>query len=137
MKAYLQSLAGTESSFSSTTLLGIMDSFQATLWAHLASEPPKIASLGQYSTAENPIDIVAISLKSGKKMLSLDYALNCLPMFLLNMEVVEFEDGAWSVFPPVPALVLFVMTKVIPLWRRSWWRFAACDGDRRRKRLEV
>jgi hypothetical protein len=94
-------------------------------------------ALSRFSTPEKPIDILTIAETTGKKIVTLEYAFNSLPMFLLNMEVVEFEGGQWNVFPPVPGPVLFIMTKLIPLWRRSVWRFAACDGDRKRKRLEV
>ena len=136
-KAYLISLAGKESDFSASRLIEIMESFATPLYEHLAAEPEAIVALARFSTPEKPIDIEALALETGKKMVNLDFAINCLPMFMLNMEVEEFEGGMWSVFPPVSAPVLFVMTKVIPLWRRSQWRFAACDGNRRRKRLAV
>ena len=136
-KAYLLDLAGKESEFNANKLIDIMVSFSKPLYDHLAAEPDSIVALRRFSTPENPIDIVALAQETGKKVVTFDYAMNCLPMFMLNMEVEEFEDGMWRVFPPVAAPVLFIMTKVIPLWRRSQWRFAACDGERKRKRLAV
>ncbi|MCJ1475920.1 hypothetical protein MMC13_004584 [Lambiella insularis] len=136
-KAYLLTLTGKEADFSASKLIEIMESFAKPLYDHLAAEPDAIQALARFETPEKPIDIVAIALETGKKVVNLDYTLNCLPMFMLNMEVEEFEGGQWSVFPPVPAPVLFIMCKVVPLWRRSVWRFAACDGNRRRKRLAV
>ena len=114
-----------------------MESFSKPLYDHLAAEPDSIVALRRFSTPENPIDIVALALETGKKVVTFDYAINSLPMFMLNMEVVEFEGGTWKVFPPVASPVLFIMCKMIPLWKRSQWRFAACDGNRRRKRLAV
>ena len=136
-KSYLIGLSGKESKFSATQLIEIMESFSKPLYDHLAAEPGSIVALRRFASVEKPIDIVALSIETGKKVVTFDYAINCLPMFILNMEVEEFEDGIWRVFPPVNAPVLFMMSKVIPLWHRSWWRFAACDGNRRRKRLAI
>ena len=114
-----------------------MDSFARPLYDHLAAERDAIQALARFATPEKPIDIVAMALETGKKVATFDYSLNCLPMFMLNMEVEEFEGGQWSVFSLVAPPVFFIMRKVIPMWRRSLWRFAACDGNRKRKRFAV
>ena len=136
-KNYLLSLKGKQDTFSGTRLLEIMDSFSTPLYTHLTEELDAIVNLARYSTPEKPIDLVEIALRVGKQTVTLDFALNCMPCFMLNMETVEFEGGAWHGFPPVPAPVRFIIMKVIPLWRRSVWRFASCDSNRARKHLEV
>jgi hypothetical protein len=134
-KSYLVGLQGKEDQFSSTSLLEIMDSFSELLYTHLTEELDAIVNLSRFSTPEKPIDIVAIALKVGKQTVTLDFALNTLPCFMLNMETVEFEDGMWGGFPPINAPVRFILMRVLPLWHRSVWRFASCDGNRARKQL--
>jgi hypothetical protein len=134
-KSYLIGLQGKEDQFSSTSLLEIMDSFSELLYTHLTEELDAIVNLSRFSTPEKPLDILAIALKVGKQAVTLDFALNCLPCFMLNMETVEFEDGMWGGFPPINAPVRFILMRVLPLWHRSVWRFASCDGNRARKQL--
>jgi hypothetical protein len=134
-KSYLIGLQGKEDQFSSTSLLEIMDSFSELLYTHLTEELDAIVNLSRFSTPEKPIDIVAIALKVGKQTVTLDFALNTLPCFMLNMETVEFEDGMWGGFPPINAPVRFILMRVLPLWHRSVWRFASCGGNRARKQL--
>jgi hypothetical protein len=136
-KNYLVGLKGKEREFSSKQLIEIMDSFSQPLYAHLSEELDAIVNLSRFSTTENPIDIVAIALKVGKQAVTRDFALNCLPCFMLNMETVEFEDGMWHEFPPINAPVRFILMRVLPLWHRTVWRFASCGGDRARKQLAV
>jgi hypothetical protein len=105
-KTYLESLTLHEEDFSASELLKIMDSFSTALHAHLATEPDQIADLARFSTPEKPIDIEKIAAEIGKKQVTLDFALNVMPIFFLNMEFVEFEGGMWmGKFPPVPAPV--------------------------------
>lgn len=136
-KDYLVGLKGKQEQFSSTRLIEIMDSFSQPLYTHLAEELDAIVNLSRFSTPEKPIDIVAIALRVGKQTVTRDFALNCLPCFMLNMEAVEFEDGMWSGFPPINAPVRFVLMRVLPMWHRTVWRFASCGGNRARKQLAV
>lgn len=136
-KAYLVGLKGKEGEFSFARLIEIMDSFSQPLYTHLSEELDSIVNLSRFSTPDNPIDIVAIALKVGKQAVTRDFALNCLPCFILNMEAVEFEGGMWQEFPPVNAPVRFVLLRVLPLWRRAVWRFASCGENRARKQLAV
>lgn len=121
---------GTE--FDPIELLSIMDSFQEPLRSHLVAEPPAIVDLAKYSTPERPIDILAIAdsageetptlfvfpfdekgqfngfllFYAGKKQVRLGFMFNTLPVFFLNMETVEFENGMWhEVFPPFKGVV--------------------------------
>jgi hypothetical protein len=124
-------------SLDATKLLEIMDSFSTPMHAHLTSEPQSLLALSRFSTPEKPIDLAAIALAQGKKSVTFDFTLNVMPCFLLNMENVEFEEGRWQSFPPVPAPVKWIMVSVIPLPRRRWWRFTSCGTDGKRKRLAV
>jgi hypothetical protein len=113
-----------------------MDSFAASLYDHLISEPKTLVALSRFSTPEKPIDIVKIAREQGKKQVTLDFLLNVMPMFLLNMEDVEFENGMWRA-TPVGGLAKWVLKSLIPLWQHRQWKFASCGSDGRRKRLAV
>ena len=135
-ETYLLNITDYESGFQPTRLLEIMDSFSEPLYTHLASEPQSLLALSRFSTPEQPFDLVKMALEAGKKSVSMDFAFNTLPVFLLNMEHLEFEGGMWqNVFPPVPKPVKFLLMKLVPLWQRQRWRFASCDGNGKTKRL--
>lgn len=115
-----------------------MDSFSEPLYLHLKEEPQTIVDLSRFNTPETPIDILGIASASGKKQVSVSLLLNVLPVFFLNMETVEFENGMWhGVFPPVPSPVKWIMTKGFPMWQQRYWRFASCTADGAFKQLEV
>lgn len=127
-----------ECNFSGKQLLDIMDSFSKPLYSHLKSEIRSILDLARYSTPERLIDLVKMALEAGKKSVTTDFVLNTLPVFLLNMETIEFEEGMWhGVFPPISPPVKFILTKGIPLWQRRRWRFASCGAGGMRKRLAI
>ncbi|KAK3934389.1 hypothetical protein QBC46DRAFT_359059 [Diplogelasinospora grovesii] len=124
--------------FSGTELVAIMDSFKDPLYNHLKSEPAAIVGLAKFSTPENPIPILAIADAAGKKSLSVHFIFNILPVFLLNMDTADFEDGMWhDVFPPFKGAVKWIMTKGVPSWHSGRWRFTACGPDGKAKRLAV
>jgi hypothetical protein len=124
--------------FSGAELVAIMDSFKDPLYSHLKSEPSSIVGLSKYSTPENPIDVLAIADAAGKKQINVSFVFNTLPIFLLNMDTVDFEDGMWhDVFPPFKGVVKSIMTKGVPMWHSGRWRFASCSPDGKVKRLAV
>ena len=124
--------------FDGGEIVSILDSFKDAFYDHLKSEPPSIVALAEHSTTENPIPILQIADAAGKKQLSPGFIFNILPVFLLNMETVEFEDGMWhDVFPPFKGLVKSIMTQAVPMWRSGQWRFTACGADGRVKQLAV
>lgn len=134
-KNYLQE-KGTD--FSSKELVSIMDSFSEPLYTHLKEEPPTIANLSRFNTSETPIDILAIAAEAGKKQVNASFLFNILPVFFLNMESVNFENGLWhNVFPPVNKPVKWLMTKGAPMWQSRRWRFASCTPDGEFKQLAV
>lgn len=128
-KAYLTTCAAAPGSFSATNLLHLMDTFGPPLHQHLLHEPAKMASLAKY-----PIDIRALSEKTAKHSIDHTSTVNLLPMLLFNLDL-EFENGKWKDFPPVPAPMRWVMVNVIGWWRAGWWRFGSCGADGRRVRL--
>jgi hypothetical protein len=50
------------------------------------------------------------------------------PFFFRNLDV-EFEDGLWKEWPPVPRIVWWVMQWTVVSWNGGWWDFASCDGS--------
>ncbi|RWA06358.1 hypothetical protein EKO27_g8755 [Xylaria grammica] len=119
-------------------LLNIMDSFKEPLHNHLKAEPPAIAALAKFSTAEKPIDILGIAETAGRKQVNLSFMLNTLPVFFLNMETATFEDGMWhEVFPPFKGFPRAIMLRLIPMWQSRRWRFVSCARDGHVKPLAV
>ncbi|KAG4435897.1 hypothetical protein IFR05_008628 [Cadophora sp. M221] len=133
-KDYLTSLS-TPAEFNPTHILSIMSSFSQPLHSHLSSEPQVILALSRFASPERQFDLTAIEREQGKKAISLDFAFNVLPIFMNNMETVEFEGGMWRDHPDVPVLVRWVMKVVIPLWMWRMWRLIAYDAQGRRKRI--
>lgn len=127
-----------EPNFSAKELIGIMDSFKDALYTHLKEEPPTIVGLAKFNTAETPIDIIALASAAGKKQVTLSFLFNILPVFFLNMESVEYENGIWhDVFPPVTGVVKWLMLKAAPMWQSHRWWFSSCDSDGGFKQLAV
>ena len=137
-KKYLLRASQRDSEFSAQRLLQIMDSFSEPLLEHLKSEPQSLLALKRFSTPEKPIDLAAMALEVGKKSTTAGFVFNTLPIFLLNMETVKFENGIWhDVFPPFGGALKWVMTTGVPVFHRGWWRFASCGPDGKLKRLAV
>jgi hypothetical protein len=140
IRAYLNSLPS-PTSLSPTTLLSILDSFSSPLHSHLTSESLSLAALSRFAPAFEAANttLVEVSLTEGKKaMASLDFVLNVLPCFMLNMEFEEFEDGYWTgKWPDIKGLGRWAIFNVVPLWHSRRWRFTSCDAQGRRKRVAV
>jgi hypothetical protein len=132
---YLIGLSNPQADFNPPRLLEIMDSFSEPLYSHLKAEPQALLALSRFSSPERQFDLTKIALEAGKKSVTFEFALNVLPIFLLNHESVEFEGGMWQNHPAVPSFVRWVMKNVLPLWQRQWWRFMSCTSDGRRKHM--
>jgi len=115
LKDYLTSIKNPSSDFTPKRLLEIMDSFSQPLYTHLASEPQAILALSSFESPERQFDLVKIEQEEGKKAITLDFAFNVLPIFMNNMESVEFEGGMWQNHPNVPAPVRWIMKNLIPM----------------------
>lgn len=134
-KDYLVDLKMREAHFDPKRLLEIMDSFSEPLYSHLKAEPQALLALSRFSSPERQFNLEQIARVTGKKSVTLDFALNVMPIFLQNMESVEYEGGTWKEFPNVPGPVRWIMNNVLPLWQRKWWRFMSCNSDGSRKHL--
>ncbi len=131
-KSYLTNITSPDTDFKPTRLLEIMDSFSTPLHAHLVSEPQHILALARFG---KDINLVKIEQDLGKKNMTLDFVLNVLPVFLNNMEGVEFEREMWRNHPKMPGVVRWLLKRVVPMWNARWWRFVSCDGEGKRRRL--
>jgi len=140
LRSYLRSLSS-PAALVPSKLLSILDSFSAPLHSHLASEPQTLAGLSRFAPAFEAANttLVEVSLAEGKKaMASLDFVLNVLPCFMLNMEFEEFEDGYWTgKWPDIKGAGRWALFNVVPMWQSKRWRFASCNAKGRRKRLAV
>lgn len=115
-----------------------MDSFAKPFYAHLEQESKALAELRRFSSPEKPLDLVKMAQSAGKKSLTPNFLFNVLPVFLLNMETIEFEDGRWhGVFPPSPFAANYVLKVLVPMWQSKRWRFVSCLPDGRIKQLAV
>ncbi|KZV91399.1 hypothetical protein EXIGLDRAFT_769937 [Exidia glandulosa HHB12029] len=126
----LNSLAA-PSTFDSTELLGIIDSFAPALTAHLHDEIPTLIEMGRRFPS---VDATKIDEEHAQKMLATVNKLIFVPLFLSNHDN-EFEGGKWKgVFPPTPRIVT-VLTKWALYWPyRGAWRFSACTFDQELKK---
>lgn len=122
LKDYLTSLA-TPSNFKPTHLLSILDSFSQPLHAHLASEPQAFLALSRFVSPEKQFDLVKIEQEEGKKAVSLDFAINVLPIFMNNMETEEFEGGMWKGHPKIPGAVKWILKVLIPMCKFRLFSF--------------
>jgi len=92
-KDYFATLKYPQTHFEPMKLLEIMDTFSEPLYTHLTAEPQALLALSRFASPERQFDLVKIEREQGKKAVNLNFALNVLPIFLNNMESVEFEGG--------------------------------------------
>jgi hypothetical protein len=138
MESFKDYLLKEGTNFQGNELVAILDSFKGPFYSHLKSEPRAILELAKYDTPETPIDIIAIAQAAGKKTMKLPFIFNVLPVFLLNMDTVDFEDGMWhEAFPPIKGVVKWIMTTGIPMRHSGRWRFVSCSPEGKAKQLAV
>lgn len=124
LKDYIDACLASPTSFSGTQLVDILDSFGEVLATHLAHEPPKLASLGQY----RDFDPRPLSEETAKHSMGSMHVTNVLPLLWFNLDK-EFEGGQWASFPAMPGPMKWVMINVLGSWQRSWWRFGSSGAD--------
>ncbi|KAL2073539.1 hypothetical protein VTL71DRAFT_10865 [Oculimacula yallundae] len=135
---YLTNLP-TPSDFSGPRLLEIMASFQDPFEAHMRSEVTTIADLATHVKApevgsQKEKDTQAdFDKREGAKIQEAGMT-DVLPFFLFNFDC-EYEDGLWKDWPPIPGLVRWMLINVAKFLHPRWWKFASCDGARKRKEL--
>jgi hypothetical protein len=57
-----------------------------------------------------------------------------LPFFFLNLDITH-EDSLYKDWPPLPGPARWVITHVMAIPHRGYWKFASCDGYGRPKPL--
>ena len=135
---YLTSLRS-PSDFSGTKLLEIMATFQNPFEQHMRSEVATIATLRSHARApeegsQKEKDLQADFDAREGKMLVLSGMTDVLPFFLLNFDS-DYEEGLWKDWPPIPGPVRWGFMSVARLLHPGWWKFASCDGARKRREL--
>ncbi|CAN8103979.1 unnamed protein product [Discula destructiva] len=122
-KDYIDACLADPSQYAGHELVKIMDTFGEVLAVHLASEPPKIATLSQYD-----FDLKPISDQTASHSLKFMHLTDVLPVLWFNRDV-EFEGGRWTNFPNMPSPVKWVLINAAGSWQKRWWRFASSGAD--------
>lgn len=122
-KDYVDTCLSDRSQYTGAELTKIMDSFGEVLTIHLAHEPPKLASLGQYD-----FDIKALAEKTASHSMKFMHITDVLPVLWFNLDK-DFEGGRWRDFPDMPGLVKWTMIHIAGSWQKRWWRFASSGAD--------
>lgn len=129
---YLTSLAA-PSDFSSTTLLSIMKEFEEPFDTHFHSEISVIAGL---SAAGDFPQAGPVFKAWGKNSVSSAGYTDVVPFLFLNFDRT-YEDGMWKDWPPMPAVIRYMLVRVGGWWHQGWWRFASCDVNGMPKELHA
>ncbi|KAH8820711.1 hypothetical protein F5884DRAFT_58620 [Xylogone sp. PMI_703] len=133
-KSYLQSVTNNPQDFSGSHLNSLIDAFAPALMAHLTDEISSLLSLSRFGLERLPLASIwkPIAKRSGDGLSKT----GALMFFFLNIDV-EYEDGMWSNWPPIPRPVRAIMVRALGLQNKSWWRFASCRYDGKMKKLHV
>ncbi|RAO67079.1 uncharacterized protein BHQ10_003091 [Talaromyces amestolkiae] len=129
--SYLEGLAGKESTFDASHLNKIIDSFAPALNHHLESELQSLLALSKYG---EKLPITRLWDREGVRSVTSMTRFNALPFFFLNIDVTH-EDSLYKNWPPLPGPVWWIITHVMAIPHRGYWKFASCDGYGRPKPL--
>jgi hypothetical protein len=131
-KSYLTSISKTPQNFSGVHLNTLIDAFAPTLFDHLTEEISSLLSLSRFGDNKLPLASIwePISRKSGSELAKT----GPLVFFFLNVDL-DYEDGMWCNWPPIPRPVRFVLFRVLAWKNKGWWRFASCGYDGKMKKL--
>jgi hypothetical protein len=116
-----------------------MASFQEPFYSHLRSEIDTIAALSKHSQTPKEGSSLEQSTRKtfddreGKNLL-MSGATDVVPFFLLNFDR-DYEGGIWADWPPIPLPVRWALIHVAKVLHPTWWKFASCDAERKRKVL--
>jgi hypothetical protein len=128
---YLKHCTVNADSFSGTHLNKLIDDFAPVLVEHLSKEIPSLLSLSRFGPKLPLLNMIDRECKRSPLNLS---TTGGTPFFFRNLDV-EFEDGLWKTWPPMPVVVWHFMQWTFVTWHRKWWRFASCDADGRLRML--
>jgi hypothetical protein len=131
-KSYLTSTSKTPQKFSGVHLNTLIDAFAPTLFDHLTEEISSLVSLSRFGENKLPLNSIwePISRKAGSEVAMT----GPLVFFFLNVDL-DYEDGMWRNWPPIPGPVRFVLFRVLAWKNKGWWRFASCGYDGKMKKL--
>ncbi|KAJ4389221.1 hypothetical protein N0V93_006684 [Gnomoniopsis smithogilvyi] len=124
LKDYIDNCLAAPASYSGTQLISILDSFGGTLATHLANEPPKLASLGQYGD----YDPKPLAEQTANHSMKYMHMTDVLPILWYNLDK-DFEGGRWADFPNMPGFMKWFMINVMGSWQARWWRFGSSGAD--------
>ncbi|KUJ07940.1 uncharacterized protein LY89DRAFT_742239 [Mollisia scopiformis] len=130
-KEYLSGCTNKPDTFSGTRLISIIDSFAPELLIHLSDEIPTLLALSKFGNQLRLLDMV--NAESQKSPLHQSIT-GGTPFFFRNLDV-EFEDGIWKQWPPIPAPVWWFLQNSFVAWNSRWWRFAGCDASGKLREL--
>lgn len=131
--SYLKSCTTDPSTFSGTHLNFLIDTFAPTLITHLSEEIPTLLALSRFGCTLPLLDMINLEAQKSPLFISITGG---TPFFFRNLDV-EFEDGLWREWPPMPGVIWWVMQRTFVQWNSRWWRFASCDGDGRMRELDI
>ncbi|GAM40557.1 hypothetical protein TCE0_039f12998 [Talaromyces pinophilus] len=131
LKSYLDSVAETPARFSGAQLVSLLDEFAPQLHHHLTDEIPRMVALSRFGDRISMLKIIETEGNRSAQALSKTGAM----IFFLRNSDLEFEDGLWKNWPPIPGPVRWSILKTLGRWHVGWWRFASCDESGRMQQL--
>lgn len=111
-KAYLNTCISEPAVFSGTHLTRLIDDFAPALVTHLADEIPTLISLSRHGSNLPLLQMINLESKKSPLFLSITGG---TPFFFRNLDI-EFENGLWKAWPPMPGLVWWVMQRTFVAW---------------------
>lgn len=106
-KEYLNSCSTKPETFLGKQLISIIDSFAPTLFTHLSDEIPTLLALSKFGSKLPLLDMINAESQRSPLHQSITKG---TPFFLRNLDV-EFGDGLWKEWPPIPAPVWWFLER--------------------------
>uniref|UniRef100_A0A093UP52 Tat-linked quality control protein TatD n=1 Tax=Talaromyces marneffei PM1 TaxID=1077442 RepID=A0A093UP52_TALMA len=122
---------GKESAFDAVHLNSIIDSFAPALNHHLESELQSLLELRKYG---DKLPITKLWDREGFRSVTSMTRFNAPPFFFLNVDTTD-EDSLYKDWPPLPGPARWVITHVMTIPNRGYWKFASCDSNGKPKPL--
>jgi len=115
-----------------------MASSQAPFEAHMQAEVNTIVSLAGHprtlKVGSAEVKATMATFDKREEGAIIKAGLTDIVPFLFNFDS-EYEEGIWRDWPPIPGPVRWVILNVAKVMHPGRWKFASCDGGRRRKEL--
>jgi hypothetical protein len=110
--AYLSEVETKPATFDGKELVRIMDEFLQPFNNHFHSEIKTIAALSEFGDHK---EAASVFKTWGKATVTKSGYTEGIPFMFLNFDRT-FEDGMWKDWPPMPAIIRTVMTRVGSSW---------------------